>query len=432
MVEISREVFDLLISEAFSPNNAHLMVNKSLIKKLGLRKATILSYFVEKWRISQGADFECTLEEICENVGICDKTTRNSIHELIDLGVILSYGLQGNPPKVIYNIDPKKIAETALSGQNLKAGKNSTLPRAYVRTCAPASRNNNSEVYKENIYNIQEVQELYNKQNQVQEKQEKEKIKKENKKEKNKKESENESTRPLFSCLRTQKEVSIDAREQKNEGDQTLQPADQKPELQASTPTTQKPKSLEATTSKEIPFDSIPIPDIFEKKRYTKEEKFRQAIKDYRDFVVKYPECVVSESLWREWVESVLLTSKGKTTNSALSKQLKATIGFSKAYVEHKFDRAMQCCWLAPYLDKADEAKFLNASKSAIDRRKEVIKHGLSGISNYTASRANNNGVIMQVGKEYDFDGNEIDSNMKIIRTREEIIEEQRRNGIFT
>ena len=137
-------------------------------------------------------------------------------------------------------------------------------------------------------------------------------------------------------------------------------------------------------------FEKNEMPN-FTKKRITRKEKYIQAIKDYRALKAENPNLAIEESKWLEWCENVIrLTTK--TTNSALLKQLKSSIGLDKEYLEYKIDKAIESSWQSPFFSKVDMDKYIRMKqyndmylnpKSSYDKRQEVIHKGVSGIAKF-------------------------------------------------
>lgn len=140
-------------------------------------------------------------------------------------------------------------------------------------------------------------------------------------------------------------------------------------------------------------FEKIEIPNL-NKKRTTRKEKYIQAIEDYRALKAKTPNLAIEETKWAEWCESVIMLTT-KITNSALLKQLKSSIGLDKEYLEYKIDKAIESSWQSPFFSKADMDKYLRmkyynsiysnneSQKSNYEKRQDVIKNGISGISQF-------------------------------------------------
>lgn len=140
-------------------------------------------------------------------------------------------------------------------------------------------------------------------------------------------------------------------------------------------------------------FEKIEIPNL-NKKRTTRKEKYIQAIEDYRALKAKTPNLAIEETKWAEWCESVIMLTT-KITNSALLKQLKSSIGLDKEYLEYKIDKAIESSWQSPFFSKADMDKYLRmkyynsiysnneSQKSDYEKRQDVIKNGISGISQF-------------------------------------------------
>lgn len=95
-------------------NNGFIIVNKQLIKKIGLNAAIILgemcseyTYWNSTNRLVDGF-FYSTRENIEENTGLSPYQQRQAFKQLIDKGIIITKEM-GMPQKTWYFLDEEKI-----------------------------------------------------------------------------------------------------------------------------------------------------------------------------------------------------------------------------------------------------------------------------------------------------------------------------------
>jgi hypothetical protein len=97
-------------------NNGYIIVNKALIKKLGLECAILIgelcseySYW-EKQRKLENGFFYSTRENISNNTGLSSYHQRNAINKLVKKGIVLEK-YEGIPLKRWYSLNLDRLYE---------------------------------------------------------------------------------------------------------------------------------------------------------------------------------------------------------------------------------------------------------------------------------------------------------------------------------
>lgn len=107
-------------------NGGFIILNKPLVKELGLDLGVVLSYMIKQWGNFEYKEFFYTLEKIEDETGLSRSTIRRNIKALIDKGFVINKGFKGKPPKQYYalNLDLiKNLIETQV-GKNNEANNN--------------------------------------------------------------------------------------------------------------------------------------------------------------------------------------------------------------------------------------------------------------------------------------------------------------------
>jgi DNA-binding MarR family transcriptional regulator len=85
-------------------NAPHYEVSKDLVKKLGLKEALVLAYFLnETWHLKHDEGVHKTHIQIAEDLSIGKLTVKRIIKKLSDTGFI-EITLKGYPGKHYYNV----------------------------------------------------------------------------------------------------------------------------------------------------------------------------------------------------------------------------------------------------------------------------------------------------------------------------------------
>lgn len=86
-----------------------IILNKRIIKELGLDVGVLLCYMIDKWGYFNNKEFYYTHENIKEDTGLGDFAVRKSVKILTEKGILINKGFKGRPPKQYYDLDLKVI-----------------------------------------------------------------------------------------------------------------------------------------------------------------------------------------------------------------------------------------------------------------------------------------------------------------------------------
>ena len=94
-------------------SNGYFVINKHLMKILGLSKAVILSMFIDKADYYDNEMFFYTINDIIDALGggLSEREIRAAIKSLIDDDLIIDKGMIGVPAKRFFMINEIKISE---------------------------------------------------------------------------------------------------------------------------------------------------------------------------------------------------------------------------------------------------------------------------------------------------------------------------------
>lgn len=113
-----------LISNALG-NSSFVILNKAVIKALGMHEAVALGFLIDKWAYFQHADFYYTIQDLSNDTDLSERECRNIIRKLMDKGILIKRAFEGIPPKQYYNINQNAIIDILKNPMPTK--KNPTL-----------------------------------------------------------------------------------------------------------------------------------------------------------------------------------------------------------------------------------------------------------------------------------------------------------------
>lgn len=333
--------------------NGFIMLNKAMVKSLGKDKALLLSFAIDKWAYNDGGNFYYTISDICEDIGICDKTARKILAELVEDGIIIKKEFAGLPPKQYYQINGEALI-TILSQPNIQTKKDGDMGGEKT------SYNNGNFSTHMNRKKTSDI---------------------------------NKNT-----CIRTHdiKQSSF-FMPQQVESKKTLVPPTSpqndflpKSGMDVQTKTESTPPKSENENpdgQKKLDLPDIQIPNL-ERKRMTKQEKYVLGIQIYRDLKAEHGDKLpLEESEWAEWVEHKVKTQPSKVTETSFKKQLKKAIGLDREYLLSQISKAVCASWESPHFDALGCEKFLKSKDTLLESQKKTreyqLKHGVSGIAKY-------------------------------------------------
>ena len=99
-----------LISNALGING-FVILNKAVIKALGMHEAVALGFLIDKWAYFQHADFYYTIQDLSNDTDLSDRECRNIMRKLMDKGILIKRAFEGIPPKQYYNINQNAIID---------------------------------------------------------------------------------------------------------------------------------------------------------------------------------------------------------------------------------------------------------------------------------------------------------------------------------
>ena len=85
--------------------NSFVILNKAVIKALGMHEAVTLGFLIDKWAYFQHADFYYTIHQVSNDTGLSERECRNIISKLVDKGILVKTRFRGTPPKQFYNLN---------------------------------------------------------------------------------------------------------------------------------------------------------------------------------------------------------------------------------------------------------------------------------------------------------------------------------------
>ena len=99
-----------LISNVLGINN-FVILNKAVIKALGMHEAVALGFLIDKWAYFQHADFYYTIQDLSNDTDLSERECRNIMRKLMDKGILIKRAFEGIPPKQYYNINQNAIID---------------------------------------------------------------------------------------------------------------------------------------------------------------------------------------------------------------------------------------------------------------------------------------------------------------------------------
>ena len=91
--------------------NSFVILNKAVIKALGMHEAVALGFLIDKWAYFQHADFYYTIQDLSNDTDLSDRECRNIMRKLMDKGILIKRAFEGIPPKQYYNINQNAIID---------------------------------------------------------------------------------------------------------------------------------------------------------------------------------------------------------------------------------------------------------------------------------------------------------------------------------
>ena len=91
--------------------NGFVILNKAVIKALGMHEAVALGFLIDKWAYFQHADFYYTIQDLSNDTDLSERECRNIMRKLMDKGILIKRAFEGIPPKQYYNINQNAIID---------------------------------------------------------------------------------------------------------------------------------------------------------------------------------------------------------------------------------------------------------------------------------------------------------------------------------
>lgn len=92
-------------------SNSFVILNKAVIKALGMHEAVALGFLIDKWAYFQHADFYYTIQDLSNDTDLSERECRNIMRKLVDKGILIKRSFEGIPPKQYYNINQNAIID---------------------------------------------------------------------------------------------------------------------------------------------------------------------------------------------------------------------------------------------------------------------------------------------------------------------------------
>ena len=91
--------------------NGFVILNKAVIKALGMHEAVALGFLIDKWAYFQHADFYYTIQDLSNDTDLSERECRNIMRKLMNKGILIKRAFEGIPPKQYYNINQNAIID---------------------------------------------------------------------------------------------------------------------------------------------------------------------------------------------------------------------------------------------------------------------------------------------------------------------------------
>ena len=92
-------------------SSSFVILNKAVIKALGMHEAVALGFLIDKWAYFQHADFYYTIQDLSNDTDLSERECRNIVRKLVDKGILIKRAFEGIPPKQYYNINQNAIID---------------------------------------------------------------------------------------------------------------------------------------------------------------------------------------------------------------------------------------------------------------------------------------------------------------------------------
>ena len=91
--------------------NSFVILNRAVIKALGMHEAVTLGFLIDKWAYFQHADFYYTIQDLSNDTDLSERECRNIVGRLVDKGILIKTEFKGAPPKQFYNINKDALSK---------------------------------------------------------------------------------------------------------------------------------------------------------------------------------------------------------------------------------------------------------------------------------------------------------------------------------
>lgn len=91
--------------------NSFVILNKAIVKALGMHEAVVLGFLIDKWAYFQHRNFYYTIQDLSNDTELSDRECRYIIRKLVDKGILIKMGFEGLPPKQYYNINQDALSK---------------------------------------------------------------------------------------------------------------------------------------------------------------------------------------------------------------------------------------------------------------------------------------------------------------------------------
>ena len=92
-------------------SSSFVILNKAVIKALGMHEAVALGFLIDKWAYFKHTDFYYTIQDLSNDTDLSERECRNIMRKLVDKGILIKRAFEGIPPKQYYNINQNAIID---------------------------------------------------------------------------------------------------------------------------------------------------------------------------------------------------------------------------------------------------------------------------------------------------------------------------------
>lgn len=139
-------------------NSGYWVLNKKVVKELGIETAFLLSNFAEADTMMKDNNgwFYQTTETVEKMTGLNRYKQDKSIDELMELGILLKE-VRGMPAKRYFKIDYQKVSDIVFNKLQFANGQQTSLSKINKQVCKPSTTNKERINKQNNINNNNDI-----------------------------------------------------------------------------------------------------------------------------------------------------------------------------------------------------------------------------------------------------------------------------------